>query len=308
MGGYLSCVYLSMKASGVQGEYGSKELREGLNTILESLHNGTSLDEIIKKYTDYDGVIGFENDWLSENDFLDCAVNYLNCLKEISAYSGSLANGSILLELDTKAKSAIEGRTETSDGQKVMIIKDEQQSVVSTVDETTAKSTAGSYHVWEPTDTDTNLYNTTIPAAAKPAATSSPEPASGSADSTVSEAGNEAGTGEETKVTADISDASDGTADPSDMTDAAEAADGTAAITADTEGTADSADMTGASGETSDSADMTDTAGETADTENTPHDTEDTDDGADEDNDTSEPECSEDEETDDDPDTEDGDS
>ena len=170
VGGYLSCVYFSVKVAGINGEYGSKEIRSGLNTILESLHNGKSLDALIRDNTEFDGILGFERDWLdSKYDFVDNTIGYLNYLKGISDSNGKRANGSILLELDTKADSPIESRTETSDGQTIMVVIDASNKVASTADENVAKGTAGSYHAWEDTDTNPEKY-AELPAAAKPSA------------------------------------------------------------------------------------------------------------------------------------------
>ncbi|MCR4656855.1 MAG: hypothetical protein K5770_11585 [Lachnospiraceae bacterium] len=167
VGGYLACTYLAFKVRNPGERYTSEDLRDGFNTILEMLHNGTSLDTIIKDNTDYTGIKDFEDKFLKTGDSADFCAGLLNFYKQVSDDNGNRANGSILLPFETTLASAVEGRTESSEDQSILAIIDTQNRVPSTVDGDTAIQSAGSYHSWGATDDNPDDYNNGIPAAAR---------------------------------------------------------------------------------------------------------------------------------------------
>ncbi|MBR1909222.1 MAG: hypothetical protein IJ821_01405 [Lachnospiraceae bacterium] len=169
VGGYLACVYLGAKIATGDGDYTSEDVRKGFNTILENLHNGESLDSIIKNYTPYGGLLDFENNFLKDDGSSQFAADLLNYYDEVSSKIGKRANGSILMDFETTADSPLEGRGETSENQKtLLIVGDTNDGVASTVDDKLAIQSAGSYHTWSATDDDPNKFNEASSAAAKP--------------------------------------------------------------------------------------------------------------------------------------------
>ena len=170
VGGYLACVYLGAKIATGDGNYTSEDVRKGFNTILEKLHNGESLDSIIKNYTPYvGGLLDFENNFLKDDGSSQFAADLLNYYDEVSSRIGKRANGSILMDFETTADSPLEGRGETSENQKtLLIVGDTNDGVASTVDDKLAIQSAGSYHTWSATDDDPNKYNEASSVAAKP--------------------------------------------------------------------------------------------------------------------------------------------
>ena len=157
VGGYLAWLYLSsLVAGGVEEVPTSAYIRDGMNTILEKMHNGTSLDEVIRSTGEYTGLKDFEARFLTSQDTgsVNFTVNYLNYLDKISNDNGLRANGSILLDFDTMDGSALERMTDTSAEQGALVIKDTQNKIASTVSIETADATAGSYHVWQDSDND----------------------------------------------------------------------------------------------------------------------------------------------------------
>ena len=174
-GGYLAVVYLSALVAngGIDpGIPDNDTVRNGLSCILEQLHTGTPLDTIISNTGKYDGLIDFENRFGSdEDDSLRFCVDFLNHLDEITPgrdvlYTNNpslFANGSILMPFDTQKGDPTVGRTETSNGQSVLRVADTADFVPSTVDDGTAKESAGSYHVW---DDETNMLHEDEEAAA----------------------------------------------------------------------------------------------------------------------------------------------
>ena len=169
VGGYLACVYLGAKIATGDGNYTSEDVRKGFNTILEKLHNGESLDSIIKNNTPYGGLLDFENNFLKDDGSSQFAADLLNYYDSVSSNIGKRANGSILMDFETTADSPLEGRGETSENQKtLLIVGDTNDGVASTVDDKLAIQSAGSYHTWSATDDDPNKYNEASSAAAKP--------------------------------------------------------------------------------------------------------------------------------------------
>ena len=146
-GGYFACVYLGVKASRVDGDFSSEDVRRGLNEILECLHGGVSLDEIIRHYTEYQGIVDFEKRFLKEGDSAEICTELLNNLLEIERKNGVQPKGSILMDFDTTTGSPIETRNETSEGQKTLVIIDENKEIPSTADDKTAR--VRSMHGWK---------------------------------------------------------------------------------------------------------------------------------------------------------------
>ena len=73
------------------------------------------------------------------------------------------------MDFETTADSPLEGRGETSENQKtLLIVGDTNDGVASTVDDKIAIQSAGSYHTWFATDDDPDKYNEASSAAAKP--------------------------------------------------------------------------------------------------------------------------------------------
>ena len=169
VGGYLACVYLGAKIATGDGNYTSEDVRKGFNTILEKLHNGESLDSIIKTYTSYGGLLDFENNFLKDDGSSQFAADLLNYYDKVGSDIGKRANGSILMDFETTADSPLEGRGETSENQgTLLIVDDTNDDVASSVDDKVAIQSAGSYHTWSATDYDPNKYNEASSAAAKP--------------------------------------------------------------------------------------------------------------------------------------------
>ena len=169
VGGYLACVYLGAKIATGDGNYTSEDVRNGFNTILEKLHNGESLDSIIKTYTSYGGLLDFEDNFLKDDGSSQFAADLLNYYDTVGSKIGKRANGSILMDFETTADSPLEGRGETSENQgTLLIVDDTNDDVASSVDDKIAIQSAGSYHTWSATDDDPNKYNEASSAAAKP--------------------------------------------------------------------------------------------------------------------------------------------
>ena len=169
VGGYLACVYLGAKIATGDGNYTSEDVRNGFNTILEKLHNGESLDSIIKTYTSYGGLLDFEDNFLKDDGSSQFAADLLNYYDQVGSDIGKRANGSILMDFETTADSPLEGRGETSENQgTLLIVDDTNDDVASSVDDKIAIQSAGSYHTWSATDDDPNKYNEASSAAAKP--------------------------------------------------------------------------------------------------------------------------------------------
>ena len=169
VGGYLACVYLGAKIATGDGNYTSEDVRKGFNTILEKLHNGESLDSIIKNNTPYGGLLDFEDKFLKDDGSSQFAADLLNYYDQVGSNIGKRANGSILMDFETTADSPLEGRGETSENQgTLLIVDDTNDDVASSVDDKIAIQSAGSYHTWSATDDDPNKYNEASSAAAKP--------------------------------------------------------------------------------------------------------------------------------------------
>jgi hypothetical protein len=157
IGGYLALVYLAPIVSGIKTtgtDVTTADVRDGMNTILSLLHNGTSLDAIIAEKTPYDGIDDFEAKFLKTDDpSSQYCVDFLNRLDAVSGENGEKATGSVLLQdFDTTQVSVLEGRTETSATQTVMRIKASNEPDLSTVPDSVAHQSAGVRHVWQDVD------------------------------------------------------------------------------------------------------------------------------------------------------------
>ena len=149
--GSLAIIYLSKLVAQSEADGNtitSAEVRNGLNTILKELHNGTPLDTIIKNTGSYDGIHDFEAKFLGTEDPSTVFVAaFLNRLDAVGG-EGERATGSILLDFDSTATSILEGRTEDSSTQKTMVIGDDNDYIESTVTHEMTKTTAGVFDTW----------------------------------------------------------------------------------------------------------------------------------------------------------------
>ena len=136
--GYLAVLYLSERAAAGDEALGSsmrtdadgktvvdsEKLRLGLNGILERLHNGETLDEVIAEVSDgdYADAEDFEARFIKgeqeEGDeaSLTFCTTLLNYLEDLSVERGERVSGSILFDFDAADQRAIDSnRRETSD-------------------------------------------------------------------------------------------------------------------------------------------------------------------------------------------------
>ena len=149
--GSLAIIYLSKLVAQSEADGNtitSAEVRDGLNTILKELHNGTPLNTIIKNTGAYDGIHDFEAKFLgTEDPSTKFVAEFLNRLDAVGG-EGERATGSILLDFDSTATSILEGRTEDSSTQKTMVIGDDNDYIESTVTHEMTKTTAGVFDTW----------------------------------------------------------------------------------------------------------------------------------------------------------------
>ncbi|MBP3197443.1 MAG: hypothetical protein J6N21_10620, partial [Butyrivibrio sp.] len=175
-------------------KYNNKAFKEGFDYILELLHDGTALNDVINIISDgaYTDTKDFQDSFISgegeedEGKSLDFCVDFLNYLQKVSddikkipGFEESDANGSILLEFDTVLQSPLYEETPTYMLPQVIYnIADSMDYVTSTVDDKTAITSGGLVCPGERTDIygedtntsgdDTDSYEeTTIPIAAK---------------------------------------------------------------------------------------------------------------------------------------------
>ncbi len=177
--GYLACVYLSSLAlqyltqRDELGEheslivfdeatnkdiYNNKGLLEGFDYILNSLHSGTPMDEVVSNISSgrYTDVSDFEKKFIQSEDgtrddsSLDFVVSYLNCLDGISkeladAGSSRRANGNILLPLNSSDSSTIKDKDNMPymGEQSLFNISDSKEAVASTAAVDIVYATAG---------------------------------------------------------------------------------------------------------------------------------------------------------------------
>ena len=162
--GYLACLYLSYlnaKQDNKEAITGSIEngdlrvdsdvLREGLNGILEDLHRGKNLDQIIAGVSKVDGksmykdtqdfeskfIIGDTTDRASLQ-FCSSLLNYMHS----SSFDKETANGSILLDLaDTNTTQL--NKSQLKNKQKAYTVTDDSDFATSTVNKKSALKSGG---------------------------------------------------------------------------------------------------------------------------------------------------------------------
>ncbi len=140
--------------------YNNEGFLEGLDIILNSLHVGTTMDDIVStiSYGKYESVADFEKKFIitsadntRDDGSIEFCVDFLNYLNEVSVQiteetgENFIANGSILLPFDTKDASPIKDRDHMPDmgKQKSFVIVTSNDFVESMADVTKANSSAG---------------------------------------------------------------------------------------------------------------------------------------------------------------------
>ncbi len=134
----------------------SAAVRNGLNTIIDYLYKGVSLDEIVKTISgkEYENVEDFQKKFLTKTnetkdpsiDFCLDLLNYLDyaTTEVIKDPEGNKrANGSILLPFDTKETSSIDDKATAVESIGLLVITDSNDAVKSTVDNAEALKSAG---------------------------------------------------------------------------------------------------------------------------------------------------------------------
>ena len=175
--GYLACLYLSklaIESGKVEGYnsiiydyedqdgcyYDSETIRYGFSSILDLLHNGTSMDSVIYDISGgrYADTIAFQDAFLTSTDTasVDFCVDYLNYMKAVSDYltgggnsdaeGGVRANGSLLLPFDTALRSAIKDEVPADQPEQTLYnFVDSDTYVASTVSDEIALKSAGKH-------------------------------------------------------------------------------------------------------------------------------------------------------------------
>ncbi len=127
--GYLADLYLGELAArqiyedssvtlddGGNKKVSSETIRMGLNSILERLHEGETLDQIIRSISNgrYKSTSDFEekfikgSDGKGDRDSIDFCVDFLNYMRDIGRNSTYIPNGSILFDFDRDFTSPID--------------------------------------------------------------------------------------------------------------------------------------------------------------------------------------------------------
>ena len=127
--GYLADLYLGELAArqiyedssvtldnGGNKKVSSETIRMGLNSILERLHEGETLDQIIRSISNgrYKSTSDFEekfikgSDGKGDRDSIDFCVDFLNYMRDIGKNSTYIPNGSILFDFDRDFTSPID--------------------------------------------------------------------------------------------------------------------------------------------------------------------------------------------------------
>ena len=185
LGGSLATIYLSKLVAGSDASganVNSATVRNGFNTILSQIHNGKSLDAIIRDTGKYAGVQDFEAKFLKGDDpSAQFCVDYLNRLDALEV-DGNRATGSILADFSSLQKSVLDGRTEDRSTQQAFVLNDENDYFQSTVPDDKAKESAGTFHTWQ-NDKDNPQQQAQSEAAAKPDVTSAQAASEPAADS-----------------------------------------------------------------------------------------------------------------------------
>ena len=150
--GYLADLYLGELAAQYAGlgssvtvddegsrKVSSETIRLGLNSILQRMHNGESLDEVICSISGgaYQSTEDFEKKFIKgtdnsgDDDSISFVVDYLNYMKEIGETSAKIPNGSILFDFAQDYTTPID-RTVTA-SESIYQITDSSDYVASTV-------------------------------------------------------------------------------------------------------------------------------------------------------------------------------
>ncbi len=162
--GYLACLYLSYLSAkaddkdAITGSLKSKDLRvdsavirQGLSNILEDLHEGKTLDDIIAKISEVDGkslykdTKDFESKFIvnssSDDKSLEFCTDLLNYLHKSSS-GDNIANGSILIDF-SDTNDALLSKSYLKNKQNVYVPTDDKNYVSSTVDSKKTRKGAG---------------------------------------------------------------------------------------------------------------------------------------------------------------------
>ena len=139
--------------------YNNEGFKEGFNYILQQLHNGKGLNDVVKEISGgaYQDTEQFQNSFISgegeeqNGKSLYFCVNYLNYLDAVTDYlvektgdEKARANGSMLLPFDTELKSPIQPETPPEMLPQILFnIVDKKDYVTSTVDDRIAAATGG---------------------------------------------------------------------------------------------------------------------------------------------------------------------
>ena len=174
--GYLANVYLgylaAKKYDGVDaisgntnsGDYSfdSSIIRGGVNHILEELHEGKTLDEVIKEistdnlnYTQYKDTEDFTKKF-GKNGAQDFIADFLNYIESISS-DDAIANGSILMEFTDTTQSPLQ--TDNNESATVYVPADTKDFVTSTVSNEDALQAGGCSELGITEDTEADLGN-----------------------------------------------------------------------------------------------------------------------------------------------------
>ena len=122
--GYLATLYLAYLENG-SSSVGAADLRSGLNSIFDKLKNGSTLDDIIRDDTPYDGVRDFQNQFgdTASSTFIQ---EFLREVNTAAGARGSIISGRTLQSPDLLGDSAVNPlpnvfRIDTSDGSADML-------------------------------------------------------------------------------------------------------------------------------------------------------------------------------------------
>ncbi|MDO4537856.1 MAG: hypothetical protein Q4B54_06800, partial [Coriobacteriales bacterium] len=170
--GYLATMYLGNMAAASSAEIGSpigtqdgkttvssEKIRLGLNSILERMHNGETLDQVIagiskdasgnSLYTstnDFEakfisGEIGPQGGYMSDKASLEFMSTFLGYLDSVSTSNGSRANGSMLFDFDKDFTGPLDNSVNATTD--VLAIADKNTAVESTVPNSEALAGGG---------------------------------------------------------------------------------------------------------------------------------------------------------------------
>ncbi len=162
--GYLACLYLSYlrakqdNKDAISGSIETKDLRvdsavirDGLNSILEDLHGGKTLDEIIAKASKVDGkslykdTQDFEDKFIigdsTDKESLKFCTSLLNYMHKSSS-GKKTANGSLLIDFSDTNTTQL-SKSQLNDTQKAFNVTDSSNLATSTVNKKNALKSGG---------------------------------------------------------------------------------------------------------------------------------------------------------------------